>query len=78
MSPWIQHVFCFAGFFFLKFFCYEVIVKQKKNLRASHYYWCAPCGGRCAAGAVGDAWRLVVGARIVCDAMRRHKNKSLS
>jgi len=22
-------VFCFAGFFFLKFFCYEVIVKQK-------------------------------------------------
>ena len=31
-------VFCFAGFFFLKFFCYEVIVKQKIYKRSSNYY----------------------------------------
>jgi len=27
----IYAVFCFAGFFFFKKFCYEVIVKQKKK-----------------------------------------------
>ena len=31
-------VFCFAGFFFLKFFCYEVIVKQKIYKRCRLYY----------------------------------------
>jgi hypothetical protein len=31
-------VFCFAGFCFLNFFCYEVIVKQKKKNCAEHYY----------------------------------------
>jgi hypothetical protein len=32
-------VFCFAGFFFLKFLCYEVIVKQFFYKRsANHYY----------------------------------------
>jgi hypothetical protein len=31
-------VFCFAGFFFLKFLCYEVIVKQKIYKRSSTYY----------------------------------------
>ena len=31
-------VFCFAGFCFLKIFCDEVIAKQKKKLRAIHYY----------------------------------------
>jgi hypothetical protein len=31
-------VFCFAGFFFLNFFCYEVIVKQKINKRPSIHY----------------------------------------
>jgi hypothetical protein len=31
-------VFCFAGFFFLKKFCYEVIVKQKKKKCAENYY----------------------------------------
>jgi hypothetical protein len=31
-------VFCFAGFFFLKFLCYEVIVKQKIYKRSSNYY----------------------------------------
>jgi len=33
-------VFCFAGFFFLKFFCYEVIVKQKIYKVSSKYYLC--------------------------------------
>jgi hypothetical protein len=36
-------VFCFAGFFFLKFLCYEVIVKQKIYKRSSNYYSLA-CG----------------------------------
>jgi len=31
-------VFCFAGFFFQIFFCYEVFAKQKKNLRCRLYY----------------------------------------
>ena len=31
-------VFCFAGFFFLKNFCYEVIVKQKFYKRPSIHY----------------------------------------
>jgi hypothetical protein len=31
-------VFCFAGFFFLKFFCYEVIVKQKIYKRSAIHY----------------------------------------
>jgi len=31
-------VFCFAGFFFQFFFCYEVFAKQKKNLRCRLYY----------------------------------------
>ena len=31
-------VFCFAGFFVLKFFCYEVIVKQKNYKRSSNHY----------------------------------------
>jgi hypothetical protein len=34
----ICFVICFAGFFFLKFFCYEVIVKQKIYKRPSNYY----------------------------------------
>ena len=34
----ICFVICFAGFFFLNFFCYEVIVKQKIYKRASNYY----------------------------------------
>jgi hypothetical protein len=32
-------VFCFARFFFIKFFCYEVIAKQKKKKCADHYYF---------------------------------------
>ena len=31
-------VFCFAGFFFLKKFCYEVIVKQKIYKRSTNHY----------------------------------------
>jgi hypothetical protein len=31
-------VFCFAGFFFFNFLCYEVIVKQKIYKRFSNYY----------------------------------------
>jgi hypothetical protein len=31
-------VFCFAGFFFLNFFCYEVIVKQKIYKRSTNHY----------------------------------------
>jgi hypothetical protein len=31
-------VFCFAGFFFLKFLCYEVIVKQKIYKRSTNHY----------------------------------------
>jgi hypothetical protein len=34
----ICFVICFAGFFFLKIFCYEVIVKQKIYKRSSNYY----------------------------------------
>jgi len=34
----ICFVIYIAGFFFLKFFCYEVIVKQKNNERSSNYY----------------------------------------
>jgi hypothetical protein len=34
----ICFVIYIAGFFFLKFFCYEVIVKQKIYKRASTYY----------------------------------------
>jgi hypothetical protein len=30
-------VFCFAGFFFLKFLCYEVIVKQKIYKRSTNH-----------------------------------------
>jgi hypothetical protein len=33
-------VFCFAGFFFLKFLCYEVIVKQKIYKRSTNHYSC--------------------------------------
>jgi hypothetical protein len=36
-------VFCFAGFFFLKFLCYEVIVKQKNYKRPSKYYSSLHC-----------------------------------
>jgi hypothetical protein len=32
-------VFCFAGFFFLKFLCYEVIVKQKIYKRSTNHYY---------------------------------------
>jgi hypothetical protein len=32
-------VFCFAGFFFLKFLCYEVFAKQKKKKCPDKYYW---------------------------------------
>jgi hypothetical protein len=35
-------VFCFAGFFFLKKFCYEVIVKQKKRKRSANHYFYQP------------------------------------
>jgi len=31
-------VFCFAGFFFIKKFCYEVIVKQKIYKRSTNHY----------------------------------------
>jgi hypothetical protein len=31
-------VFCFAGFFFLKYLCYEVIVKQKIYKRSTNHY----------------------------------------
>jgi hypothetical protein len=34
----ICFVIYIAGFFFLNFFCYEVIVKQKIYKRASNYY----------------------------------------
>jgi len=34
----ICFVIYIAGFLFLKFFCYEVIVKQKNYKRASNYY----------------------------------------
>ncbi len=33
-------VFCFAGFFFKKKFCYEVIVKQKIYKRSTNHYCC--------------------------------------
>jgi hypothetical protein len=36
----ICFVIYIAGFFFLKFFCYEVIVKQKIYKRSSNYYYC--------------------------------------
>ena len=36
----ICFVIYIAGFFFLKFFCYEVIVKQKINERFRLYYSC--------------------------------------
>ncbi len=32
-------VFCFAGFFFLNFLCYEVIVKQNFYKRSTNHYW---------------------------------------
>ena len=32
-------VFCFAGFFFKKKFCYEVIVTQKNYKRSTNHYW---------------------------------------
>jgi len=32
-------VFCFAGFFFKKKICYEVIVKQKKKKCSANNYW---------------------------------------
>jgi hypothetical protein len=35
----ICFVIYIAGFFFLNFFCYEVIAKQKKTERSSNYYW---------------------------------------
>jgi hypothetical protein len=35
-------VFCFAGFFFLKFLCYEVIVKQKIYKRSTNHYLHVP------------------------------------
>ena len=35
----ICFVICFAGFFFLKKFCYEVFAKQKKRKESSKYYW---------------------------------------
>ena len=35
----ICFVIYIAGFFFLKFFCYEVIVKQKIYKRCSNYYF---------------------------------------
>ena len=31
-------VYCFAGFFFRKKFCYEVIVKQKIYKRSTNHY----------------------------------------
>jgi hypothetical protein len=31
-------VFCFAGFLFFKFLCYEVIVKQKIYKRSTNHY----------------------------------------
>ena len=34
----ICFVICFAGFFFLNFFCYEVFAKQKKTERCRLYY----------------------------------------
>jgi hypothetical protein len=33
-------VFCFAGFFFLNFLCYEVIVKQIFYQRSTNHYLC--------------------------------------
>jgi hypothetical protein len=33
-------VFCFAGFFFKIFLCYEVIVKQKIYKRSTNHYSC--------------------------------------
>jgi len=41
----ICFVIYIAGFFFLKFFCYEVIVKQKIYKRSSNYYSGRPCCG---------------------------------
>jgi hypothetical protein len=35
----IYAVFCFAGFCFLKFLCYEVVVKQKIYKRSTNHYW---------------------------------------
>jgi len=42
MKPKKKAKICFviyiAGFFLLKFFCYEVFAKQNKKLRAIYYY----------------------------------------
>jgi hypothetical protein len=38
----ICFVICFAGFFFLKNFCYEVFAKQKKKKESSKYYSSRP------------------------------------
>ena len=43
-------VFCLAGFFFLKFVCYEVIAKQQIYKRSSNHY-CEDLGlGFCLCG----------------------------
>ena len=43
MKQKIKGKICFviyiAGFFFLKFFCYEVFAKQKKKKESSNNYW---------------------------------------
>jgi hypothetical protein len=50
----ICFVIYIAGFFFLKFFCYEVFAKQKKTEESSNYYLhthvytVCTCGGMCA------------------------------
>jgi hypothetical protein len=35
-------VFCYAGFFFKFFLCYEVIVKQNFSKRSTNYYLSCP------------------------------------
>jgi len=39
----ICFVIYIAGFFFLKFLCYEVFAKQKKTERCRLYYYPWPC-----------------------------------
>ena len=50
----ICFVIYIAGFFFLNFFCYEVIVKQKIYKRSSIYYLCVFGACRTAVRMVDD------------------------
>jgi hypothetical protein len=64
----ICFVIYIAGFFFLKFFCYEVIVKQKIYKRPSNYYLRAGRGSGelvpCSRGIADGNWRRACGLSI--------------